>query len=160
MIPMQNTSPVELAWVVICLVGMVAALVLTGSWLGRWRALRRMKINGETRLIAWDRLRNKIGYSVTFGAGLWLGLLATLAPARAEEANGPVEAWAYESMMSGILPVFFILIGVPAVLMIWTIVSDWHLERVIARKAEAPPESGKQVHLEGKVTITRDEEDE
>ena len=158
MIPMENTAPIELAWVVVCLIGMIAALVLTGSWLGRWRALRRMKINGETRLIAWDRLRNKIGYSITFGAGLWLGLLAALAPSSAEDVSGPVEAWAYESMGAGIVPVFFILIGVPAVLMIWTVLSDWHLERMISRKLEAPPESGKQVHLEGRVTLTQDEE--
>lgn len=158
MIPMENTTPIELAWVVICLIGLVAALMLTGAWLGRWRALRRMRINGETRAIAWDRLRNKVGYSIAFGAGLWLGILAALAPSTAEDLDGPVEAWAYESMMAGIVPVFFILIGVPAVLMLWTVLSDWHLERMLSTKIEAPSESRKQVHLEGRVTLTQDEE--
>ena len=158
MIPMDHTTPHELAWVIICAVGLVAALVLMGAWLGRWRALRRRKINGETRAIAWDRLRNKVGYSVTFGAGLWLGLVAMVAPSSATEVEGEIERWAFETMMVGIVPVFFILIGVPAVLMIWTIWCDWRLDRMMSTTVEPPPESGQQVHMEGSVTLTKDEE--
>lgn len=127
--PMENATPVEVIWVAMCFVGLAGALILLGMWWSRLCALKRLGINGEARSIARERLRNKVGYAFVFAAALWLGLLGVMAPSLETDADGPIERWALENLVSGVMPVLFILVGVPAVLMAWAVIDDIRRER-------------------------------
>lgn len=73
---LSTIQPIDLAWTLICIVGLAASARLVLAMHRRRRAVRASGTNGARKLMAWRTLRNESGKLIFFSLGLLAGVVA------------------------------------------------------------------------------------
>lgn len=93
---MQNATDLELFFLATAIMGLLAALFVTGVAAQRLIARMRSRRNGAVRLLAWERFIIVSVATLGLMAEVTLGIIATLAPPRGELARTDFEHWLFD----------------------------------------------------------------